>query len=105
MAEPQSNEAKAMTDPTATIRPESEATKPPLHPDGPATSALDDAARDLLYRHCCLAISEAGRERESLYLARLALLLFEAVGDAERCLAAIDEAGRDLPRPSLSAEG
>jgi hypothetical protein len=65
---------------------------------------LDDADRDRLYRLCCQAISGAGRERESLFLARLALLLFEEVGDAARCEAAIEEAGRDLPFPSLSRE-
>jgi hypothetical protein len=65
---------------------------------------LDDAERDLIYRRCCQAISAAGRDRESLLLARLALLLFEEVGDAGRCEAAIDEALRDLPMPSLSRE-
>jgi hypothetical protein len=58
----------------------------PLHPDG----------RDRLYAECARAISEAGAERESLFLARLALLLFEQVGDEARCRAA-------LPVPSLSA--
>ena len=46
---------------------------------------------------------QAGRERESLFLARLALLLFEQVRDEDRCNAAIDAALADLPVPSLSA--
>lgn len=65
-------------------------------------STLAPAERDALYRECCVAVTEAGRERESLFLARLALLLFEQVGDAARCRAAIAEAARDLPVPSLA---
>jgi len=62
---------------------------------------LAPAERDALYRTCCEAITEAGQEREALFLARLALLLFEEVGDERRCRAAIAEAARDLPRPTL----
>ena len=64
-------------------------------------SRLDELQRDEAYRACCLAISAAGAQRESLYLARLALLLMEEVGDLPRCLAAIEAAARDLPTPSL----
>ena len=67
-------------------------------------SILEAAERDALYRECCLAITAVGRDRESLYLARLALLLMEAVGDARRCHEAIAEAARDAPLPSLSRE-
>lgn len=66
---------------------------PSLHPD----------ARDRLYAECARAITEAGAERESLFLARLALLLFEQVGDEARCRAALADALRALPVPSLSA--
>lgn len=66
---------------------------------------LSNEERDALYRQCSLAISAAGRERESLFLARLALLLMEELGDARRCGAAIEEAARELPLPSLSREG
>ena len=65
-------------------------------------SGFDDRQRDEVYRACAQAVSEAGRERESLFLARLALLLMEEVGDAPRCLATIAEAGRDLPTPRMS---
>lgn len=68
-------------------------TVPSLHPD----------ARDRLYAECARAITEAGAERESLFLARLALLLFEQVGDESRCRAALADALRALPVPSLSA--
>ncbi|HEY8358543.1 MAG TPA: hypothetical protein VIL30_13885 [Ramlibacter sp.] len=64
---------------------------------------FDAAAQDRVYAHCSNAIAAAGREKESLFLARLALLLFEQVGDEQVCKAAIDAALKDLPTPSLSA--
>ncbi|MBT2301452.1 hypothetical protein J7E70_13375 [Variovorax paradoxus] len=67
------------------------------------TSVLLPEARDRLYAECARAISEAGVERESLFLARLALLLFEQVGDEARCRAALAHALDELPMPSLSA--
>lgn len=65
-------------------------------------STLQAAERDALYKECCQAVSSVGRERESLMLARLVLLLMEQVGDARRCSEAIAEAARDVPLPSLS---
>ncbi|WP_454906458.1 hypothetical protein [Variovorax gossypii] len=65
--------------------------------------ALPPDARDRLYAECARAISEAGAERESLFLARLALLLFEQVGDEARCRNALSDALHALPVPSLSA--
>lgn len=67
----------------------------------PHTLAPD--ARDRLYAACANAISEAGPERESLFLARLALLLFEQLGDEARCRQALADALQALPVPSLSA--
>lgn len=67
------------------------------------TASLDPDARDRLYAECARAITEAGTERESLFLARLALLLFEQVGDEASCRAALADALRVLPVPSLSA--
>ncbi len=64
---------------------------------------LESAAQDRVYQRCANAISEAGRGRESLFLARLALLLFQEVGDEARCLRAVEQALADLPEPSLSA--
>ena len=66
-------------------------------------TALSLEARDRVYAECARAITEAGAERESLFLARLALLLFEQVGDEACCRAALAQALRDLPAPSLSA--
>ncbi|HEY9022680.1 MULTISPECIES: DUF2783 domain-containing protein [Variovorax] len=67
------------------------------------TPQLQPDARDRLYAECARAITEAGAERESLFLARLALLLFEQVGDEARCRTALADALRALPVPSLSA--
>lgn len=64
---------------------------------------LPDAARDRIYAQCAEAISQAGPARESLFLARLALLLFEQVGDEAACDRAIGDALQELPQPSLSA--
>ncbi|WP_153101993.1 hypothetical protein [Paraburkholderia hayleyella] len=64
---------------------------------------LNDDERDMLYGACCEAISAVGRERESLMLARLALLLFEEVGDPVRCEAALRAASDSVPQPSLSS--
>ena len=66
-------------------------------------TTLTHEARDRVYAECARAISEAGAERESLFLARLALLLFEQVGDEPRCRAALAQALDGLPTPSLSA--
>ena len=66
-------------------------------------SQLNDRERDQVYTRCARAISTAGKEAESLFLARLALLLFEQIGEAKNCEEAIDAALRDLPTPSLSA--
>jgi hypothetical protein len=65
-------------------------------------SDLSPPARDRLYAACANAVSEAGAARESLFLARLTLLLFEQVGDEARCQRALAEALDALPMPSLS---
>lgn len=71
------------------------------------TLAAED--RDALYTECCRAITaaveQAGREAESLFLARLALLLFEEVGDADRCRRALAAALHGIEPPRLSASG
>lgn len=63
---------------------------------------LTDAQRDEFYTHCAHAINAAGRSRESLLLARLALLLADELGDIDRAKAAIDAALKDLPMPTLA---
>jgi hypothetical protein len=68
-------------------------------------TTLANEARDRVYAECARAITQAGAERESLFLARLALLLFEEVGDEARCRAALADALAELPVPSLSAAG
>lgn len=64
---------------------------------------LPPECRDRLYAACARGVTEASPERESLFLARLALLLFEQVGDEDRCHKAIADALHGLPVPSLSA--
>jgi hypothetical protein len=66
-------------------------------------SKLSPDARDRLYAELARAVTDAGPERESLFLARLALLLFEAVGDEPPCRQAVADALEELPTPSLSA--
>ena len=66
-------------------------------------SRMPPDARDRMYAELARAITEARPERESLFLARLALLLFEAVGDEARCRQAVADALEELPTPSLSA--
>jgi hypothetical protein len=63
---------------------------------------LTEAQRDEFYTHCAHAINMAGRPRESLLLARLALLLADELGDIERAKAAVDAALKDLPEPILA---
>ncbi len=66
-------------------------------------STLKSDSRDQLYAECARAVTQATTERESLFLARLVLLLFEQVGDEARCRTAIADALQNLPTPSLSA--
>jgi hypothetical protein len=49
----------------------------------------NERARDEIYGELCLGITDAGEARESLFLARLCLLLVEALGDAEAARRAI----------------
>jgi hypothetical protein len=63
---------------------------------------LTEAQRDEFYTHCAQAINTAGRPRESLLLARLALLLADELGDIDRAKAAVDAALKDLPKPTLA---
>lgn len=53
---------------------------------------MNESERDDAYTRICLAITEAGPGREPLFLARLSLLLAEAVGDAQRVREAIEAA-------------
>jgi len=61
------------------------------------------SARDRLYTRLAQGVSEAGSSRETLFLARLALLLCERLGDEAAAGAAIAAALKNLPEPSLSA--
>ena len=68
-------------------------------PQTPSASS----ARDRLYTQLALGVSAAGSSRETLFLARLALLLCERLDDEAAASDAIAAALHDLPEPSLSA--
>jgi hypothetical protein len=57
-------------------------------------SGLTATERDALYRDCARAIDAAGEDGDRALLARLVLLLMEALGDADRCRRALAEAVR-----------
>jgi 3-(3-hydroxy-phenyl)propionate hydroxylase len=61
------------------------------------------SARDRLYTQLAQGVSAAGSSRETLFLARLALLLCERLDDEAAASEAIAAALADLPEPSLSA--
>jgi len=77
------------------------------HDTAPDAAAPEPAgagsARDRLYTRLALGVSEAGPSRETLFLARLALLLCERLDDEAAAGAAIAAALHELPEPSLSA--
>ena len=60
-------------------------------------SKFTDGDRDDVYTDCCHAVSAVGQEREALFLARLAMLLAEEIGDAGRVRALIKAALDGLP--------
>jgi 3-(3-hydroxy-phenyl)propionate hydroxylase len=68
-----------------------------------AQRVAEGSARDRTYTQLAQGVSEAGTTREALFLARLALLLCERLGDEAAANAAIEMALKDLPEPSLSA--
>ncbi len=70
--------------------------------DAPAPPGTG-SARDRLYTRLAQGVSEAGTSRETLFLARLALLLCERLDDEGAASAAVDAALKNLPEPSLSA--
>ncbi len=61
---------------------------------------LDASEREMLFRECRTALDTMAQDQHPLFLARLALLLFEQVGDAERCRTCIAQALEGLSRPS-----
>ena len=68
-----------------------------------AQPAVTTSARDRLYTELAEAVSRAGSSRETLMLVRLALLLFERLGDEAVARQALADALHELPEPSLSA--
>jgi hypothetical protein len=58
--------------------------------------------RDAVYTALCYTVTAVGEKGESLFLARLALLLIERVGDINTAMRMIDEAkeGMDKTNPA-----
>lgn len=56
------------------------------------TDAWTEAARDQVYTELCHAVTAAGEARETLYLARLSLLLIEELKSRDVAIRAIAEA-------------
>jgi len=68
-------------------------------PQTPSASS----ARDRLYTQLAQGVSAAGKSRETLFLARLTLLLCERLDNEGAASEAVAAALTDLPEPSLSA--
>ncbi|MAS03837.1 MAG: DUF2783 domain-containing protein [Ahrensia sp.] len=51
---------------------------------------------ETVYERLAQAIDEAGRDRETMLLAKLTLLLAERLDDPDSVLALIDDASKDL---------
>jgi 3-(3-hydroxy-phenyl)propionate hydroxylase len=68
-----------------------------------AETASSSSARDRIYTQLAHGVSAAGSSRETLFLARLALLLCERLDDEAVASAAIAAALHELPEPSLAA--
>jgi hypothetical protein len=63
---------------------------------------MSEEELDVLYTQTCRALTSAGPERSELFLARLALLLMNEVGDFGRVQSAIMAAGATLDTPSFA---
>jgi hypothetical protein len=63
---------------------------------------LTESDQSSFYDQCAHAIDTAGRSRESLLLARLALLLANELGNLPACERALAAAVRELPEPSMA---
>lgn len=57
---------------------------------------MTEQDRDVVYTHLCQSMTRLGEARAPLFLARLALLAFERLGDAAAAQALIDAAADDL---------
>jgi hypothetical protein len=57
---------------------------------------MTDSERDAVYTGLCRQMTELGEAQAPLFLARLALLAFERLDDAEAALGLIGDAARDL---------
>jgi hypothetical protein len=68
-----------------------------------AALSFDDL--ELVYEQLAVAIDKAGRDQESLFLAKLALMLAQATGDRRVVESAIASALLDLDRETPNVQG
>jgi hypothetical protein len=59
-------------------------------------SSMSEAAIESVYERLALGIDAAGEENAHVFLAKVALLLANEVGDSERVISLIEAAGLDL---------
>lgn len=59
---------------------------------------MTDMERDAVYTALCHTVTAVGEKDESLFLARLALLLIEKVGDVSTAMRMIDEAKEGMDK-------
>ena len=57
---------------------------------------MTDSERDAVYTSLCRQMTELGEAQAPLFLARLALLAFERLDDADAAQGLIGDAARDL---------
>lgn len=57
---------------------------------------MTDSERDAVYTSLCRQMTDLGQAQAPLFLARLALLAFERLDDAESAQVLIDEAARGM---------
>ena len=57
---------------------------------------MTDSERDAVYTSLCRQMTELGEAQAPLFLARLALLAFERLDDADTAQGLIGDAARDL---------
>jgi hypothetical protein len=53
---------------------------------------------DAVYTHLCKTMTAVGKPQADVFLARLALLAFDRLGDPSQALALIDAAAQDLEK-------
>jgi hypothetical protein len=67
------------------------------NPEQPREKRMTDSELDAAYTHLCRTMTQLGQANAPIFLARLALLAIERLGDREVAQWLIDAAAADLP--------